>query len=110
MIINNWKKISLLLGGFSFVIVFLSNLRVNLILTSFFRGIIAFIIFFLVGIVISIFFYYSFDSTNLKGNNIDVKTSNEDIIDYKEIYNISNENSFKPLTFNKIESSEEDIK
>lgn len=114
MSILKWKKISLLLGGLSFLIVFVFNLRINLILTSFYRGVIAFCIFFLLGIIISLFFNYSFSTTvnNFKGTNIDLKTSNDEDnnIDYNEIYNISNENTFKPLLFNKIESSEEKIK
>ncbi|MGD9677140.1 MAG: hypothetical protein AB7V16_02085 [Vulcanibacillus sp.] len=106
MIAIKWKKIALILGGIAFILVVLFNLRVNLFLTAVYRGFIAFGIFFLLGVVISILFHLSIDKNTKKGINIDLKTTNENNINYDEIYNLSKDNNFEPLKLNKINSSE----
>lgn len=100
-----WKKFATLLGGVSFLIVFLFNLRVNLFWTSFLRGIISFFVFFLLGVLIHISLYFSLKNTDNKGTNIDLQSSNNDNLNFDEIYNTSKDDDFKPLEFKKIKST-----
>ncbi len=105
MMLIKWKWFAISLGGFAFLIVFSFNLRVNLIWTSFLRGITAFIIFFILGVLIHIILYFNLINTKEKGTNIDLQSTNKDDLNLDDVYNTSSVDDFRPLEFSKIEST-----
>lgn len=107
MMFMKWKKFALLLGGTAFILVFLVNLRVNLFITSIKRGFIAFIVFFVLGTIIHLILYFlmkEFKQSNNKGQNLDIKSSEKDNLEFEQVYQTSQEESFQPLKFKKIDS------
>lgn len=105
MMLIKWKRFAVSIGGFAFLIVFIFNLRVNLFWTSFIRGITVFIIFFILGLIIHILFYFNLVNNAHKGTNIDLESGNNDDLNFNDIYNTSNDGEFKPLEFNEIKSN-----
>lgn len=103
--IIKWKSFALLLGGIAFLLVFIANLSVNLFITSIIRGFIAFIFFFVLGSILHLILYYFInihEMSNSKGQNLDIKSSEQDNLDFNQVYQTSQEDSFRPMQFKKI--------
>jgi len=109
------KSFALSLGLIALLLVFLLNLRTNLYLTSLIRGIIAFIVFYLLGSLLYIVNYantpkrkYSIHQVNLESEtNLDMDEVYQTIkTDGKLSQNKNNAVEFQPLELKKIKLSE----
>jgi len=111
---KNHYLISVSIAFIAFIIVFLLNWKVNLFITSLYRGIMAFLFFFVLSMILySIVFTFEMKQPKEKGNHVDVQLDEaEDQTLYDEIYQQEQtpqekEKLFKPMEFEKVEPKDE---
>lgn len=109
------RSFALSLGLIALILVFFMNLRINLFTTSLIRGIVAFIIFYIVGSLLYLVIYFNSPKNNGLTHKVNLNSDPE--FDLAEIYqtnradnehkqNKDNRVDFQPLELKKIELSD----
>lgn len=103
---KNQYKFAVFTGILAFLLVFLMNWKINLLLTSVIRGTLAFIIFFFIGIISHLLIFQMSPKAHSEdtGEYVNLETTQQDDHNlFKEVYQTEEETTLEPLEFKKIE-------
>lgn len=105
------KSFAFLIGFVAFILVFFINWTVNLFVTSILRGAIAFIVFYILAILIH-FLIKQLNANEIKNSNSKINLETDEELDFNEIYQTSdtaNESlttNFEPIEFIRMQLKE----